>query len=107
MGLIGLCTQAGVERAPGIGDWEEGEKGGTLGRKASFDFIVIKSANEKVEKITNKLTNKRREKGREKGGLKTSRRKEESEKKKMSTKFAAWRSVLVKQFDHDSYVRLS
>ena len=82
-----------------------------MGRQASFDFIVIKSAKEKSREKSrenNKQTeNKRREKGREKGGLKTSRRKKESEKKKMSTKFAAWRSLLVKQFDHDSYVRLS
>ena len=62
-----------------------GKKGGTLGRQASFDFIVIKSAKEKSRvksRENNKQTeNKRREKGREKGGLKTSRRKKESEKK--------------------------
>ena len=62
-----------------------GKKGGTLGRQASFDFIVIKSEKKKSRvksRENNKQTeNKRREKGREKGGLKTSRRKKESEKK--------------------------
>ena len=59
-----------------------GKKGGTLGRQASFDFIVIKSAKEKSRENNKQTENKRREKGREKGGLKTSRRKKESEKKK-------------------------
>ena len=25
LGFIGLCAQAGVERAPRVGDWEEGK----------------------------------------------------------------------------------
>ena len=77
LGFIGLCTQAGVERAPGIGDWEEGKKGGTLGRKASFDFIVIKSANEKSRennKQTDKQTARKRSRERRVKNFKEKRR---------------------------------
>ena len=68
MGFIGLCTQADVERAPGVGDWEEGKiGGGGLGRQASFDFTVIKSAKEKSRE-KHKQTNKQTKKVEEKAG---------------------------------------
>ena len=78
--------------------------GRRLGRQTNFDFIVIKSAKEKSRQKSqqnNKQTNKQTARKRSrKGELKASRRKKESGKKKKSTKFAAWRSVLVKQFDY-------
>ena len=74
-----------------------------MGRQASFDFIVIKSTKEKSRE-NHKQTNKQTKKVEEKAG--TSRRKK-SRGKKTNTKFAAGRSVFVKQFDYDSWIRLS
>ena len=69
MGFIGLCTQTGVERAPGVGDWKEGKIGGgggeELGRQASFDHSDKVSEGKKSRKSQ---TNKHPKKVEEKAG---------------------------------------
>ena len=76
--------------------------GGHWGGKL-VSIIVIKSAKEKSRE-NHKQTN---EKGRGRGGLKLQGEKRVGENWKTSTKFATWRSVLVKQFDYDSWIWLS
>ena len=67
-----------------------------MGRQASFDFIVIKSAKEKSRENNKQTARKRSRRKR----VKNFKEKKRVRARKMSTKFAAWRSVLVKQFDY-------